>query len=539
MDTKVKANDWPPAAPQSRSVALRSNTAAEAAAGLIHAAPRQRAARAPRAWIVRRSLLAADALAVPLALLVRTLAFPSGSRDIRHFALVLAIVPVTICLAQAQGLYTRDRERADHSTADDLAGILQVVTLASWLILALTVLSGAGVGDAGASIFTWAAAIVLMTAFRAAARAVRRRRESYVQNTVIVGAGEIGQLVADKLVRNPQFGCRLVGFVDGHPRERPPTLVDVPMLGGLERLGEVIEDLSIDRVVIAFSDDSQLRTLEVLRSIAGHRVQVDIVPRLFEALGPRATIHALEGLPLVGLPPRLAAPLKPGVKRMIDVVAAAVALAALSPMLVLIALRIKLDSPGPVLYWSERIGRNGRRFQVGKFRTMRSDYCRGERYGSATAEAQFAQMMSDTALRGEFEHTHKLRHDPRVTRFGARLRRSYLDEIPQLWNVMRGHMSLVGPRPITADEFVQFEMDRRPAGSESGGVTCEHTLPGYWELESVRPGVTGYWQITGGSQVEYGERLRLDLLYVADSSLKLDLLIVAKTFTVLARRGAC
>jgi exopolysaccharide production protein ExoY len=169
---------------------------------------------------------------------------------------------------------------------------------------------------------------------------------------------------------------------------------------------------------------------------------------------------------------------------------------------------------------------------------MKNDYCRGERYGSAAAEAQFAQMMSDTALRGEFEQTRKLRHDPRVTRFGARLRRSYLDELPQLWNVVRGDLSLVGPRPVTAEEFVQFELERRPAGSESHGRFHGQRLPGYWELDAVRPGVTGYWQITGGSQVGYDERLRLDLLYAVDWSLKLDLLIVAKTLTVLARRGA-
>jgi exopolysaccharide biosynthesis polyprenyl glycosylphosphotransferase len=542
MDIEVKPNRAAAVAPHSGSFTLRSNTPADAAERLRHLAsraPHRRAVRTPGAWIVRRSLLAADALAVTLALLVDAVAFPSLSRDFGHLALLLAYAPVTICIARAHGLYARDQERADHTTADDLVGIFQAVTLASWLILTLAVASGAGLGDARAPILTWGTTILLMTVVRAAARSGRRRGESHVQNTVIVGAGEIGQLVADKLLRNPQFGCRLVGFVDAHPRGRPQTLMDVPMLGGIERLSEVIRDLSIERVIIAFSEDSQLSTLEVLRSVAGHSVYVDIVPRLFEVLGPRASMHALEGLPLVGIPPRLAAPLMSGAKRMIDLVAAAVALAVLSPILVLIALRIKLDSPGPALYWSKRIGRNGRPFQVCKFRTMKNDYCRGERYGSAAAEAQFAQMMRDTALRGEFEQTRKFRHDPRVTRFGARLRRSYLDELPQLWNVMRGGLSLVGPRPITAEEFVQFDLERRPVGAESGGVSCGHRLPGYWELDAMRPGVTGYWQITGGSEVGYAERLRLDLLYAADWSLKLDLLIVAKTLAVLARRGTC
>ena len=541
MGTDVKPNHAASVAPRSGSSTLRSNAPADAAESLTRdapRAPRRRAVRAPAAWIVRRSLLAADALAVTLALLIEAVAFPSVSRDFGHLALLLAYAPVTICIVRALGLSARDQARADHTTADDLVGIFQAVTLASWLMLALAVASGVGLGDARAPILAWGATILLMTALRAVARTGRRGRESYVQNTVIVGAGEIGQLVADKLLRNPQFGCRLVGFVDAHPRGMPEMLMDVPVLGGLDRLNEVIRDLRVERVMIAFSEDSQLRTLEVLRSVAGRSVHVDVVPRLFEVLGPRASMHALEGLPLVGIPPRLAAPLMSGAKRMIDFVAAAVALAVLSPMLVVIGLRIKLDSPGPALYWSKRVGRNGRLFHVCKFRTMKNDYCRGERYGSAAAEAQFAQMMSDTALRGEFEQTRKLRHDPRVTRFGARLRRSYLDELPQLWNVVRGDLSLVGPRPVTAEEFVQFELERRPAGSESHGRFHGQRLPGYWELDAVRPGVTGYWQITGGSQVGYDERLRLDLLYAVDWSLKLDLLIVAKTLTVLARRGA-
>jgi exopolysaccharide biosynthesis polyprenyl glycosylphosphotransferase len=542
IDTEVKPSRAAVVVPDSGSFAPRSNTRTDTAESLTHGTSRaahQRVVRAPEDWIVRRSLLAADALAVTLALLVEAVAFPAQSRDVAHLALLLAYAPLTICIARAHGLDARDQRRADHTTADDLVGILQAVTLSSWLMLTVAIASGVGLGDARPPIVTWGTTILLMTVLRATARTGRRRRESYVQNTVIVGAGEIGQVVADKLLRNPQFGCRLVGFIDANPRGRPQTLMDIPMLGGLERLSEVIRDLSIERVMIAFSEDSQLSTLEVLRSVAGHSVHVDIVPRLFEVLGPRANMHALEGLPLIGIPPRLAAPLMSGAKRIIDLVAATVALAVLWPILVVIALRIKLDSPGPALYWSVRIGRNGRPFDVCKFRTMNSEDCRGERYGAATAEAHFAQMMSDTALGGEFEQTRKFRQDSRVTRFGARLRRSYLDELPQLWNVMRGDLSLVGPRPITAEEFVQFEVNRHPVAAEPVGVLCRHRLPGYWELGAMRPGVTGYWQITGGSEVGYDERLRLDLLYAADWSLKLDLLIAVKTLTVLARRGAC
>jgi exopolysaccharide biosynthesis polyprenyl glycosylphosphotransferase len=459
------------------------------------------------------------------------------SVGIGRLVLLVAYVPLTMCFTGAHGLYTRDREWADYSTADDVIGVFQSVTLSSWVILALGIVTGINAGIPRAALLSWLLTIMLMLALRAVAR-TGQRREGQLQNTVIVGAGEIGQLVADKLLRNPQFGCRLVGFVDAHPRGRPQTLSAVPMLGGLDALDAVIRDLDVKRVMIAFSEDPHLSVLHVLRSLRGHTVHVDIVPRLFEVVGPRATVHALEGLPLVGVPPQPSTALRYGVKRTIDVVVAAIALVVSLPVLLAVAVRIKLDSPGPVLYWSERIGRNGRRFALCKFRTMKVEHCRGERYGSAAAEAQFATMMSDPDLQAEFERSRKLRHDPRVTRLGARLRKSHLDELPQLWNVLRGDLSLVGPRPITAEEFVQFELQRPVAHLESGDASREPGLPGYWELEGMRPGLTGYWQITGGSHVRYDERLRLDLLYAADWSMRLDLLIVAKTFAVLARRGA-
>ncbi|HEX3834132.1 MAG TPA: sugar transferase [Solirubrobacteraceae bacterium] len=489
-----------------------------------------------RAGSVGRRLLVADLLSVSLSVVIGGLAFPAMSGGIGRLILLVAYVPLTMCFTGAHGLYTRDREWADYSTADDVIGILQSVTLASWVILALGIVSGTH-RNPSAAVLSWLLTIMLMVVLRAAAR-TGQRRGSQLQNTVIVGAGEIGQLVADKLLRNPQFGCRLVGFVDAHPRGRPQTLRSVPMLGGLDALDAVIRDLGIKRVMIAFSEDSLLSVLHVLRSLRGHTVHVDIVPRLFEVVGPRATVHALEGLPLVGVPRRPPTPLRAGVKRAMDVTAAAVALVASLPVLVAVALRIKLDSPGPALYWSERIGLDGRRFALCKFRTMRMEHCRGERYGSAAAEAQFAQMMSDPELQGEFERSRKLRHDPRVTGLGARLRRSHLDELPQLWNVLRGDLSLVGPRPITAEEFVQFELERPVADPESAQALGGPDLPGYWELKGMRPGLTGYWQITGGSHVPYEERLRLDLLYAADWSMRLDLLILAKTFGVLARRGA-
>jgi lipopolysaccharide/colanic/teichoic acid biosynthesis glycosyltransferase len=226
------------------------------------------------------------------------------------------------------------------------------------------------------------------------------------------------------------------------------------------------------------------------------------------------------------------------IKRVVDVFVASLGLLALAPLLALIAVAVKLDSPGPVLYFNERIGRGGRRFRLCKFRTMYSHACRGERYGAEAAEELFRELMSDPRQREEFERIHKLRQDPRVTRVGAILRRTSLDELPQLVNVITGRLSLVGPRPVMAYEVSKLKMLALSAAARRDDTTTRLCPQGYWETQWLRPGLTGYWQVTARSEVGYEERLHMDLLYTASWSLKLDLLIVLRTLGALAGRGA-
>jgi lipopolysaccharide/colanic/teichoic acid biosynthesis glycosyltransferase len=242
----------------------------------------------------------------------------------------------------------------------------------------------------------------------------------------------------------------------------------------------------------------------------------------------------------VPVPPPVALTLK----RVADVIVASLGLLALAPLLALIALAIKLDSPGPVLYCNERIGRGGRRFRLYKFRTMYRHACRGERYGAAGAEELFRELMCDPAHREEFERIHKLRRDPRVTRLGAVLRKTSLDELPQLVNVIRGQLSIVGPRPVMAYEVTKLKLLARSAREridETGGenhASLQLCPPGYWETPWLRPGITGHWQVTARSEVGYEERLHMDLLYATSWSLRFDLLIVLRTLGALAGRGA-
>jgi exopolysaccharide biosynthesis polyprenyl glycosylphosphotransferase len=526
---------------------------------------------------VRRALVCGDIVGLILALGLYELLWSGlGAHGLGSLMLAAATIAVTVVTAQLLGLYDRDLKSLDHTTTDEIFTIFQAVTLSAWLGLAAGFLIHSHLGDPRGIVILWVLAMMLMLCARVVARAVARHR-SHPQRTLIVGSGEVGQWVAQKLLRNPRLRLQLVGFVDGRPRKRQLQANDLPVLGGSERLGELVRSHAVERVIVAFSGDSDAQTLRAIRELSSEDVQIDIVPRLFETLGLGTGLHLLEGLPLIALTPSLPSMRALALKRAIDVTMAVAALVALLPLMVAIAIGVKLDSPGPVLYLGERVGRNGKRFRLCKFRTMHLHACRGKGYGAAQAEALFAQIMSDPARREEFQRIRKLREDPRVTRFGALLRRTSLDELPQLLNVLRGDLSLIGPRPVTAYEYDQLDtaLNGSPAGSDTlngspmgsdtlnGSPAGSDTLngspmgsdtmngspagsdaaslyipAGYWEHDSIRPGMTGYWQVMARSNVSYEERLRLDLTYMTSWSLKLDMLIAVRTLGVLAGHGA-
>ena len=290
----------------------------------------------------------------------------------------------------------------------------------------------------------WAISILTIAVGRTAARAYGRRRMAYLQNTIIVGAGDVGQLVDRNSCRTAIAASTLSAF-STRSRLPPDDLAQVPVLGPPERLPAVVRLLDVERVVIAFSGDSHEQTLELVRSLKDLDVQIDIVPRLFEIVGPNVGLHTIGGLPLMGLPALHISRSSLFVKRTMDIVGSSIGLVVLAPFFAYVGIRIKLDSPGPVFYRHERIGPFGRAIRVFKFRTMYSDYCRGSDYGGEQAELMFEQLLADPARRAEFEARQKLEEDPRITKYGAVLRRRSLDEIPQLINVLLGQLSLVGP----------------------------------------------------------------------------------------------
>jgi len=466
-------------------------------------------ARKRRGWLVRRVLLVADLLGLSLAFVATQYLFaPGGEIGQRAEVLVfLATMPAWVLAARLYGLYDRDEARTDHSSVDDFVGIFRLASVGAWLLAACVLVSGSLDLQLRKVLLFWASAIVLVTAARGVGRALVRRDPRYPQSTVVVGAGSVGQAYARKVLNHPEYGINIVGFVDDQPKARREDLDQLLLLGGTERLREVVELYDVERVVIAFSNDSHEQTLALIRSLKDVRVQIDIVPRLYELLSPRVGLYAVEGMPLVGLPPAALAASERLVKRTMDLVLSTLGLLVLAPLFALIAALIKLDSPGPVFFHQVRMGMGGRTFRIVKFRTMCAD-----------AEARKAEVahLNKHASAGGDPRMFKIPDDPRVTRVGRVLRRYAVDELPQLINVLRGEMSLVGPRPLILAE------DRYVADWARSRL-------------DLKPGVTGLWQCLGSSDIPFEEMVRLDYLYVTSWSLWNDIRLMFQTVPALLR----
>jgi exopolysaccharide biosynthesis polyprenyl glycosylphosphotransferase len=465
-----------------------------------------------RGWLVRRALVAADVVALLVAFIAAEVVVGGGGfgLDTRAEVILFALtLPGWIVVAKLYGLYDRDDERADHSTVDDLVGVFHMVTLGSWLFFAGARATGLADPDLSKVFGFWIAAIGLVTVSRIVARALCRGRPAYLQNAVIVGTGEVGRSVARKIHNHPEYGINVVGFVetDATLRNDSQTLGDARVIGEPAQLPVLIPVLDIERVVVALPTDSHEELANLVRPIQDLDVQIDVVPQLFELLGPGVELHTVEGIPLLGLPRARLGPSSMLLKRSTDLILGGLALASLSPLFVLIAIAIKLDSAGPVFFRQIRMGAGDRTFRIFKFRSMIAD---AEEFKDALAELnRHARGAGDARM-------FKIDGDPRVTRVGRLLRRYALDELPQLLNVIRGEMSLVGPRPLilNEDQYVNDWGRKRLA---------------------LKPGMTGLWQVLGSSSIPFDEMVKLDYLYVTSWSLSGDLRLVLRTLPIMLR----
>ena len=469
-----------------------------------------------RIRLVPRSLMIADLLGLSLAYLITTL-FWGGSGafgSTKQLVVFCCTLPSWLVVARLQGLYRADQEHADHSTADDIVKVFYLVTIGVWILLVASRLAGHTAPGIYALITFWVLTICVLPMVRTVTRRLCRRSRAYVQNTLILGAGEVGQLIARKLVRHAEYGLNVVGFLDREPKVRRGDLPDhLGILGGPERLAEVVKSLDVERVIIAFSKEPEDELLALLRQLRAFPVQIDLVPRLFELVGPRVMVHSVEGLPLLGLPPNHASPIARGLKRTIDVTVSGLALIALAPLFAYIALRIRLDSAGPVFFRQTRLGTNMKEFTALKFRTMKVDTDQSVHRAAVRLSSAGSADPDDTS------GMYKLERTDAVTGFGRGLRRTSLDELPQLINVLRGDMSLVGPRPCIPYETEIFE-------------------PYHLERFAMPQGITGLWQVTARANCTFREALDMDVAYVRGWSLGLDLRLLLRTPLQLLRQRA-
>jgi len=332
-----------------------------------------------RGWVVRRALAAADLIGLVGAFLVAETVIGADSANgnvvdrLNEAALFALTLPAWLVVAKLYGLYDHDEERANHSTVDDFKGVFHLVTVGAWLVFAGARLGGVAEPDLLKIGLFWGSAIVAISACRAVARAYCHRTLSYLQNAVILGEGEVGQLVARKLIQHPEYGVNLVGFVDFEESERPADLGHVAHLGPPDRLSELVTALDVERVIVAFAEGAYGERLATIRSLNDRGVQIDVVPQLFEVMGPNVDLHAVEGVSLVGLRPVRLSRSSRLLKRVMDLVGAGALLLFAAPLFAIVAWRIKRDSPGPVFFRQTRVGLNQREFTMLKFRTMKVD----------------------------------------------------------------------------------------------------------------------------------------------------------------------
>jgi exopolysaccharide biosynthesis polyprenyl glycosylphosphotransferase len=486
---------------------------------------RSRALGGRRGYVLRRLLALGDLSALGIAYLAMLVIRTETGRSVALTAVdwieFLAVLPLWLFLASVFKLYHVGDRSLDHSVAGEVGAVFTVATIWSWAYLLVRVATEPGTIEMFPSVALWLLTIPLLLGMRTLIMWCARGASWYRQKALVIGTAADATRVIRRLQRHPEYGLELIGTAapsgggNGHRLQLASDLdarprLDVSVAEAAE-LAALAERHGASRVIVATAPASLEARSELILDLIELGVQVDIVsgdPDLCSSNA--AALHYVEGLPVLTVPSLQVPRSWRAVKRTVDVTAAAVGIVVLAPLWLFCAVGIKLSSRGPVFFRQPRAGWHGRTFYLVKFRTM------VDGAHERKPELEPLGMHAQSAPQAMF----KLPGDPRVTRFGSFLRRWSLDELPQLWNVLKGEMSLVGPRPLPLEE-------------------AELVEGRYQVRQEMRPGMTGSWQTLGRSDIPFEDMIRLDYTYVMNWTLAEDFNLLLRTIgAVLVARGA-
>lgn len=419
-----------------------------------------------------------------------------GLPVLRYAAFLMLYAVVIILFCQSQDLYRTVRTR---TATQEFAAIFKAVLFATLLLSAFIYFSGVKIVSRLVIGYAGALNVATFAAWRLWKRKIILRRVAKgvgTRNVAIVGAGRVGQALADHLEKNKLLGYCFKGFLDANHSTHPK------LLGKIGDLSRIAQAEFLDEIFISIPSEREL-VKKIAAEARHHRLAVKVVPELYDGLGWNAPISHVGTFPVMQLHSEPIPTLGLFFKRFIDVVGSGLGMIVLSPALVVISIGILLDSRRPVIYSSPRVGKKGRKFVCYKFRTMVTN-----------ADAVKDQLRHLNEREGP---TFKIANDPRITWFGRFLRKYSLDELPQLWNVLKGDMSLVGPRPHPLDDYELYQLE-------------------HLRRLDVKPGITGLWQVSARRHPSFDANMRLDLKYIEDWNLRLDLRILLQTILIV-RRG--
>ncbi|HEX7796470.1 MAG TPA: undecaprenyl-phosphate glucose phosphotransferase [Vicinamibacterales bacterium] len=451
--------------------------------------------------VVSDALLGLSAFIAAYALRFHSGIIPvsKGIPPLRQYINVLPFIAVVVPFGFfLQGLYRlrRGRSRVDDFFAVFVGSILAVLfgMMSTLYVETYVVISAKDTGALEVSQPVWVIFLVLNVALTFASRELMRevlerrwRAGIGLKKILIAGCGDLGRLVADKILEHRELGYHIVGFVDDKAAGDHLGYRGFPLLGTLDDAAQITVDEEVDHLYVALPPEEHVRMLELLESTSREMVDVKVVPDLLQVIALRARLEDLDGIPVININEPPLQGFNTIVKRGIDVAISSVALILLSIPIGIIALLVKATSKGSVLFHQERMGLDGKPFTIVKFRSMFDD-----------AEKQTGPVWA-------------VADDPRVTPVGRFLRRSNLDELPQLWNVLRGDMSIVGPRPERPHFVAQFK----------------HKIPQYMLRHKVKAGLTGWAQVNGWrGNTALEKRIEYDLYYIENWSVRLDLKIM-------------